>query len=448
MKQAVRGTDCSTIEKGSLHRAGESTSPGMWSWAFFDWGSNSYATIVLTFVFATYFSQMVAGDEVTGAALWATTLGITGILVGIGGPLLGAIVDQTGRRKPWIAGFSLVCILATASLWLVKPSVEYVILALLLVSIGEIGMEYAGVFYNAMLPRLANSERMGRWSGWGWSMGYLGGLMALVAALTVITHGEQWFGLDEQTAEPVRATFFLAAAWFALFSLPMFLFTPDQPGTGKAVGRAVRDGIRQLGQSIRQAREYSYIVRFLIARLLYIDGLATVFIFGGVYAAGTFGMSPREVLVFGIVVNITAGFGAACFAWIDDWFGSKKTILLSLSGLIITGSVIVLTESVILFWVSALVLGIFVGPVQAASRTYMGRVAPEALRNQMFGLYALSGKVAFFCPLFVGAVTYLADSQRAGMSVALFFFAAGFAVLLKVPEASDIQQVNDPGKSV
>ncbi|MFP4084334.1 MAG: MFS transporter [Desulfonatronovibrio sp.] len=440
MKQTGLRADYSALEKKSLKGSGKTTSPGMWSWALFDWGSNSYATIVLTFVFAAYFSQMVADNEVTGAALWATTLGVTGILVGIGGPLLGSIVDQTGRRKPWVAGFSLICILATASLWLVQPSAEYVIPALLLVAIGEIGMEYAGIFYNAMLPRLANSERMGRWSGWGWSMGYLGGLLALVAALAVITYGEQWFGLDEQEAEPVRATFFLAAAWFALFSLPLFLFTPDEPGTGKAPGRAVKDGIRQLRQSIRQAREYSHIVRFLIARLLYIDGLATVFIFGGVYAAGTFGMSPREVLVFGIAVNITAGLGAAFFAWIDDWFGSKKTILLSLSGLFITGTMIVLTESVVLFWLFALALGIFVGPVQAASRTYMGRLAPEALRNQMFGLYALSGKVAFFCPVFVGAVTYLADSQRAGMSVALAFFAAGFAVLLKVPEASDIQQ--------
>ena len=426
-----------SLGKKSSHQSRATSSLGMWSWALYDWGSNAYATIVLTFVFATYFSQTVAGDEVTGAALWATTLGIAGILVGIGGPLLGAVVDQYGRHKPWIAGFSLVCITATASLWLVQPSVEYVILALLLVSIGEIGMEYAGVFYNAMLPRLVDSERMGRWSGWGWSMGYLGGLLALVAGLAVMTQWPPWFELDEEASEPVRVTFLLAAAWFALFALPLFLFTPDQPATGKTLGRAVRDGARQLWQSIQHVREYSHIVRFLVARLLYIDGLATIFIFGGVYVSGTFNMGPREILVFGIAINVTAGLGAASFAWIDDWFGSKKTILVSLSGLMITGTVIVLTESVLLFWFFALVLGVFVGPVQAASRTYMGRMAPEGLRNQMFGLYALSGKVAFLCPLFVGAVTYLFDSQRAGMSVVLVFLAAGFGLLLKVPEASD-----------
>lgn len=440
MREVNRNTDSSRGEEGISKESRAASSLGMWSWALYDWGSNAYATIVLTFVFATYFSQTVADDEVTGAALWSTTLGIAGIFVALGGPLLGAVVDQYGRRKLWIAGFSLICITATASLWLVQPSVEYVILALLLVAIGEIGMEFAGVLYNAMLPRLAHSERMGRWSGWGWCMGYLGGLLALVGGLAVMTHGEHWLGLDDQSSQPVRAAFLLAAAWFALFALPMLLFTPDQQTTGKAFGRAVRDGAGQLWQSINHVREYSHIVRFLVARLLYIDGLATVFIFGGVYVAGTFNMNPREVLVFGIAINATAGLGAAAFAWIDDRMGSKKTILISLSGLMITGAVIVLTESVPLFWLFALMLGIFVGPVQAASRTYMGRVAPEALRNQMFGLYALSGKVAFFCPLLVGAVTYLADSQRAGMSVVLVFLAAGFAVLLKVPEASDVQQ--------
>ncbi|WP_084605048.1 MFS transporter [Desulfonatronum thioautotrophicum] len=425
----------SSPEKESLNVPRGASSLGMWSWALYDWGSNAYATIVLTFVFATYFSQSVAGDEVTGAALWATTLGIAGIFVAIGGPLLGAIVDQYGRRKPWIAGFSLVCIAATASLWLVQPSVEYVLLALLLVSIGEIGMEYAGVFYNAMLPRLADSERMGRWSGWGWSMGYLGGLLALIAGLTLMIQWESWLELDAESSEPVRATFLLAAAWFAFFALPLFLFTPDQPTKGKNFGSAVRDGARQLWQSIQRVREYSHIVRFLVARFLYIDGLATIFIFGGVYVAATFNMGPREILVFGIAINVTAGVGAALFAWIDDWFGSKKTILLSLCGLMFTGTVIVFTKSVTLFWLFALVLGIFVGPVQAASRTYMGRVAPEGLRNQMFGLYALSGKVAFLCPLFVGAVTYLFESQRAGMSIVLIFLAAGFGVMLKVPEA-------------
>ncbi|MFO7727297.1 MAG: MFS transporter [Desulfonatronovibrio sp.] len=422
-------------EKSISRKTKGASSPGLWSWALFDWASNAYATIVLTFVFAAYFTQSVADDEITGGALWAGTLGLAGIIVAIGGPVLGAVVDQTGRRKPWIAGFSLICILATASLWLVRPSSEYLIPALILVSIGELGMEYAGVFYNAMLPRLAEPRRMGRWSGWGWSMGYAGGLLALLAGLAVMAWSEHRLGAGVEQAEPVRATFLLAAVWFTVFALPLFVFTPDEPATGKTFRQAVRGGLRQLRDSIQQIQKYSHIVRFLIARLLYTDGLATVFIFGGVYAAGTFGMSPRDVIAFGIALNVTAGLGAALFAWIDDWMGSRATILISLSGLIITGIMILLVESVIQFWAFALVLGIFVGPVQAASRTYMGRIAPEHLRNQMFGLYAFSGKVAFVCPLLVGAVTYLADSQRAGMSMVLLFFVAGFAVIWKAPEA-------------
>jgi UMF1 family MFS transporter len=221
-----------------------------------------------------------------------------------------------------------------------------------------------------------------------------------------------------------------------VFSLPLLLKTPDAPGRGKPFRRAIGDGARQLIQTIRHARRYSGLVRFLIAHLVYIDGLTTLFLFGGVYAAGTFGMSERDVLLFGIALNVSAGIGAAAFSWLDDALGSRRTILLSLAGLIVTSSATLLVQSATLFWVCGCVLGLFVGPTQAASRSYLARAAPANVRSEMFGLYALAGKAtAFAGPLLVGLVTHLAGSQRIGLGVVVALLIAGFALMFRTPEA-------------
>jgi UMF1 family MFS transporter len=278
---------------------------------------------------------------------------------------------------------------------------------------------------------------MGRWSGWAWGLGYAGGLACLVLALFVFVDVKNPpFGLDKTMAEHVRATFLMVAVWYALFSLPLFGFSRDRPKTGVKLAEAAKSGWQQLKTSIANVRKYKYIVRFLIARMIFIDALATVFAFGGIYAAGTFDFSEREVLIFGIGLNVTAGLGAAVFAWLDDKLGSRATMLLSLIGLIITTTGVLIVKELTWFWIFGLVLGIFVGPVQAASRTYMARVSPPNLENQMFGLMALSGKVtSFIGPLLVGWLTYFADSQRIGMSVIVALFLIGFTLLYFVPEA-------------
>ena len=432
------GADAGRGEMGSDNQAepsGSSSTAGLVSWALYDWANSAFATIIETFVFAAYFTRRVAENETIGSVQWGNTLSVAGVIVAIGGPILGAMADQGGRRKPWIAAFTFLCVVATALLWFVKPSPEYVWLALPLVVVGAIGAEFAGIFYNAMLPSLAGIGRLGRWSGWGWSLGYVGGLASLVVALFAFVKVENpWFALDRASAEHVRATFVLAAGWFLLFAIPLFLITPDTRPTGKRFARAARDGLGQVGESIRQVRRYGHIIRFLIARMIYVDGLATVFAFGGVYAAGTFDMTEQEVLMFGIALNVTAGIGAAAFAWVDDRIGAKPTILLSLVGLMVAGTLILLVESPTLFWTFGMLLGLFVGPVQAASRSFMARVAPQALLTEMFGLYALSGKAtAYLGPFLVGWLTYASGSQRVGMGTVIVFFLVGFLLMLTVP---------------
>lgn len=403
-------------------------------WLIYDWASNAYAAVILTFVFPAYFAQQIVQDPARGTQLWGQTLGIGELLVALFAPFLGAIADQMGRSKLWIGFFTAVSVAATALLWFAEPSPGHTQRALLLVVIGLLGIEFATIFYNAMLPRLAQPERLGRWSGWAWSAGYGGGLGCLLAVLFLLVRENPWLALDRESYEHVRAGFVLASLWYAVFALPLFWMTPDTP-LQKPLRSALVDGLRQLKETVRSLRRYGGIIRFLIARIIYIDGLGTLFVFGGIYAAGTFNMKEQEVLVFGIVLNISAGLGALAFAWIDDWIGGKRTILISLAGLIVSGSLLLLVDSEALFWTLGVVLGLFVGPVQAASRSFLARIAPGDLRNQFFGFYAFSGKATSFAgPLLVAWLTGFSGSQRIGMSVIIVYFFIGFVLMLRVPD--------------
>jgi len=243
------------------------------------------------------------------------------------------------------------------------------------------------------------------------------------------------FGLDKATAEHVRATGPLVAVWFAVFALPLFFFTPDRESRRLRPATAVRQGLSTLKKSLRALPGQGQILRFLIARMLYTDGLNTLFAFGGIYAAGTFGMSFEEILIFGILLNVTAGAGAVILAWVDDWIGPKRTILLSVTCLLGLGTAILLVESVLWFYILGAAIGAFIGPAQSASRSLMARLAPAEIRTEMFGLYALSGKVtAFIGPALVGAITLASGSQRWGMATILLLFAAGLILLLPLRE--------------
>ena len=411
------------------------------AWAFYDWAHNAFATLIQTFVFAAYFTRQVAENSTAGTTLWGNAIAAAGLVVAVGGPVLGAAADQGGPRRSLLTGFTLVSVAAIAALWLVRPDPAYVVLALALVGLATVTTESAGILYNALLPALAPARRVGRWSGWGWGLGYVGGLACLAIALFGFVREDAWLDLPRGDAQHVRATFLLAAAWLLVFALPLLTVRRDLDVGHKPLATAVRDGFGQLARTLRQVRRYGPVVRFLVARMLYVDGLATLFAFGGVYAAGTFHMSEDQVLVFGIALNVTAAVGAGLFAWLDDWLGPKTVILLALAGLMIFGTAVLLVESRLAFWILGSLLGIFLGPAQAAGRSYLARVAPAHLRTELFGLFALSGKAtAFLGPLLVGWVTWMADSQRVGMGVIVAFFLAGFLVMLTVPAAHAVRQ--------
>ena len=419
------------------------------AWCLYDWANSAFPTIVSTFVFATYFVQAVAPDVATGTAQWSLSMSVAGLGVALLAPILGAIADKGGARKPLLAAATLVSVPAAAALWFVRPDPAYVPLAVGLAALGTIAFEIGTVFYNALLPVVAPPRLIGRASGIAWGIGYAGGLSALVVALVVLVGpNPSPLGLDRGSAEHVRATGPLVALWWCLFAWPIFAFVHEDTVRGMPWRQAAREGMLAIARVIPALKEVPGSTRFLLGNMMYMNGLNTLFSFGAVYAAGTFGMTTEEVLRFGIALNVTAGAGAIGFSFMDDRVGSKPTVLVSLAAMMLLGIALLLAEDKAVFWMLGLVMGIFMGPVQAASRSLIARMAPERVRAEFFGLFALSGRITSFAgPAVLGWATLVYGSQRAGMATILGFLLIGFLLLWSVrppPQPRDAPAVAAP----
>ena len=404
------------------------------AWVLYDWAYGAFNTIVTTFVFATYFTQAVAPDPARGAALWAGMQAAAGVAIALLSVPLGAVADRGGRRRAMLAGATALMVACTLGLWTVHPRASDVARALWLAGIATVAFEVATVFYNAMLPGLVSPQRMGRLSMLGWGAGYAGGLTCLGLALVLLVlPNPPLFGLDAAQAEPVRASALLAGAWLTAFAWPAAVFVPD--AARRAPWRvALAEGLTEVRAVWRAAWLAPALRRYLLARLLFMDGLTTLFAFGGIYAAGQFGFTSSQVLLFGIALNVAAGLGALGFAFIEDAIGAKAAVLLSLACLTALGTAVLLIHDQTLFWVLGCALGLFVGPAQAASRSLLAHMAPADARAAWFGLFALSGRITgFLGPAALGLATAAFDSQRAGMAVIVVFLAAGAAALAGVP---------------
>jgi UMF1 family MFS transporter len=404
-------------------------SPRVLAWIAYDWAFSAFNTVVVTFVIATYFVQAVAPDPATGTAEWAATQAIAGVAIALLAAPLGVLADLGGHRRALLVFMTLALSVCTGLLWFIRPGPADAMLALVLVGVATFCAEIAGVFYNAMLPELAPPRRIGRLSGIAWGAGYIGGIVCLGACLfLLINPTPPLFGLDGHSAEPVRATALLAGLWIVVFGWPLLV---TAGGTGGLPWRiAISRGLAGLIATLRAAFRDRTMIRFLLARMLYTDGLTTLFAFGAIYAAGQFGMDTKQVLLLGILLNLTGGIGAVVFAFVDDWIGPKPTVLISLAALCCLSTAILFIEHVSTFWVLAMGLGVFIGPAQAASRSLMARMAPAETRNAQFGLFALSGRVTgFIGPAALGAITAITHSQRAGMAVIVLLLGGGGLLL-------------------
>lgn len=410
------------------------------SWCLFDWANSAFTTLVVSFIYATYFAKALAPDEVTGTALWSRGITVSAILIGVLAPILGAAADKAGRRKRYLAITTVSAVLATALLAFVRPGLPNAIpLALVLFVVGNVGFELGMVFYNAFLPTIASSERIGRVSGYGWGVGYLGGLVSMVLALVGFVQPETpWFGISREAGFNIRATNLLVAGWFALFSLPLFLFVREKPVPGARFDLA--GTLRELKDTVRHIRRYREIVKYLVAHLIYNDGLNTVYVFAGLYAVGTFHMDTSEVIMLGIMLNVVAGLSALGFGFVDDRIGGRKTLLITLAALSAAVVIAFWAPNKTWFWVAGVLVAAFGGPNQAASRSLMGRFSPVKHQSEFFGFYQLAGKAtSFLGPMLLGAVTLAAGSQRAGVLTVVPFFLVGGLLLAWVNERVGIE---------
>ncbi|MBT5729443.1 MAG: MFS transporter [Alphaproteobacteria bacterium] len=394
------------------------------SWMMFDWSCSPISALHTTFVFAVYFTTVVMPEG--GSFAWSQMTAATALLIGITAPFIGRLADNTGQLKPFLFVCLLGASLATAGLWFVTPDNSAIWLALCLSSLSIFTIETAFIFYNAMLSSLAQPHKQGRLSGTAWGLGYIGAILSLVLVLVfLILPDTPLFGLEKATSEPVRATMVFAGLWAFIFGLPLFFFVRTPPAQPPS-----EPFFAQMLQTIRTAQKIAYLMRFLVARMLFNDGLITLFAFGGIFAARIFGFSKTEILIFAIGLNLTAGIGAYCGGMITDKLGVPKTIRLSLWGLIIIGIICISAPTKEVFWISGLSLGLFIGPCQSASRVWVSLVAPEEDRASLFGLLMMSGKLtSFFGPLFYGWLVLASGTDRIGMLIVPLLLGAGLVLM-------------------
>ncbi|RED13004.1 MFS transporter [Pontivivens insulae] len=437
---------------------------GVRAWMLADWAGQPFHTLCITFVFAPYFVEFGLGGGAQAQATWGYMTGAAALVIALLAPVLGAMADVSGPRKPWIAGLSALHIIAVAALWLGVPAMEDPWIILLAFALALIGTELAFIFLNAMLPDLGSEDEIGRISGSAWAMGYLGGLVSLIIVLGLMVGDPETektmlgtdpiLGLDPTLGEGSRAAGPFSAIWYAVFIIPLFLFTPDTKR--KPVAVSARLGLQQLWAMIRDLPNRPSLMNFLLSSMFYRDALAALYSFAGIYAAGVLGIGIIELGIFGILANITGAVGAWIGGKVDSRKGPKPVVVFNVIVLAAASLTLTLTTATsfvgisfaegsnaatLIFFALGGVIGAAGGSLQAASRSLMVRQAtdPEVM-TQSFGLYGLAGKATAFLGLFlIGIVTDITQSQQLGVTPVIGLFLLGLVLLYWVKPKGDIR---------
>ncbi|MGA4507605.1 MFS transporter [Propionibacteriaceae bacterium G1746] len=372
------------------------------AWAMWDWGTQPFNTVITTFVFAVYITSSSFGATNDTSQALATSTTIAGIIVALLAPVLGQQADRSGHTVFHLRWQTWLLALISMSLFFIAPSPDYLVAGLVLLGLGSIISDLAGVNYNSTIAQVADSKNIGRVSGFGWGMGYLGGIVVLLLIYAMfIAPGTLDDGLD------IRYSMIVCGLWTLLFTIPTFLVIRDRPRAGARPPRAgIIESYRLLGGTIKRLWvEQRDTFWFLLASALFRDGLVGVFAFGAVIAQGTFGFGAGEVIIFGAAANIVAGLSTIAFGLLDDRIGPRAVILMSLIALVVCGIGVYVAHDAgkTVFWVLGLVMCMFVGPAQSASRSFLSRLIPEGRTGEIFGLYATTGRaVSFLSPAMFG----------------------------------------------
>ncbi len=453
---------------------------GYISWAACQGARDPYYILVVIYIFFPYFSNVVVGDPVAGQSLLGYTNAITGIILALVAPMLGAVADKRGRRKPWVAATAVFMVVAASALWWAKPAGAGLGVYPTLILLIAIGIAFAiqEVFHNAMLATIAPADRVGMISGLAYAMGNVGGLLLMVFVLLAFSlpgesswsfvPSEPWFGLDKSSHEHNRLVGPLSAVWMLIFTLPLLLFTPDGKKSVGGFRDAINEGFSELRDTLSELSQYGNVAMYLLARMFYFDGMVGVMTFGGVYASGTFGWDTTALLIFGLCTSFAAMLGAYFGGLVDDALGSKRAlqVAIAVSAILLVNAVSIHNDSLfffvtlennepvwsfpyfqtlpeLLYFLNNLLFAMFFVTGLSSSRTLLVKLAPAQKITQFFGLYALSGTVtAFLAPLMVGSFTDWFESQRVGYASLIILMLIGFGLLMLVRDAEPEAHTN------
>lgn len=398
------------------------------SWSLFDFANQPFSTIIVTFIYGAFFTNYIVADEHLGTLLWSTGISVTAIVVSLFSPILGALADRGGYRKFFLIFFTWIS--AIFSIILYFPDAGDIYFALIVFIIANISFEISTVFCNSYLPDLTVKGNIGKVSGFAWGLGFFGGLSALFLSLYLFPD------LDpEVNSEEIKRINILVGVWFMLFSLPTFLFLKDRKAE-KLKKIHLVDSIESLKKTFIEVIKYRTILKFLISRLFYNDGLITIFALGGIYAVETLDFAFEEVMILGIILNIAAGVGSFVFGFLEDKIGVKRVINISLYVLIIATLIAFISpetnSSKELFWFAGVLIGLMIGPNQSCSRSLMSQLTPKEKQNEFFGFFALTGKAtSFLGPLIFGVITKF-YSQQLALWVVIVFFLIGLFLFNRI----------------
>ena len=404
------------------------------SWAFYDWANSAWSAIIITFIFARYFVEVLSPNQDIGTLYWTWTIGISSLVAALLSPIFGSISDQSQRSKFWLILSTLIYALIALSFWFAQPNGMDLLFIIFLLFIGNISYEISQIFYNGQLKLITTEKNYAKLSGFAWGLGYAGTVIIFIIYYGIfLLPNDPIFALDKTTYENIRISFPITGAWIILFSLPLFLSFKD-PNSNTLTSKVnIKESFNQIIKTFKDLKKYKNIIWFLIARLFYMDGINAIFAVAAIYATLVFGMSTTDIIMLGIGTNIAAGIGSWIFSFIENKIGSKNIIVFSLICIFIISLIILLIDQKNTFIILAIGLSSFFGPIQSASRVYFAKSIPDEKKYEFFGFYSFSGKVtSFIGPILFGTISYSFSSPKLGMASLLVLFAVGLLILTKV----------------
>lgn len=404
------------------------------AWCLFDFANSSFTTLIVTVAYSIYFTQVVAKGY-QAEQLWGWGYSGSMLIIAILSPWLGAVADCSAKKKQFLIAFTALCVIGTSALIIVEEG--DIIQGLVLFALANIGFNGGLAFYNAFLLEISDSSNIGRISGYGWALGYIGGLLCLGLAYPLLKGG-----FEPDNLLNFRLSFLLTAIFFLFFSIPTFLILKERtlPRGLKHGETYWSHGFRRLGDTFHEMRRFRELIKYLAGYLLYTDGINTVIVFSSIFANKVLNFSPKEIIIYFFVTQITAALGAYVFGFITDRIGAKRTISITLVIWIIVAFCAYLVQTKAQFYILGLAAGVALGSNQSASRVLLGLLTPSGKSAEFFGLFSLTGKfAATLGPLVYGYVTAITGTQRIAVLTIGIFFLAGLILLQTVREEKGIE---------